>query len=72
MGYLPLHRAPQYEYEPMKRLKFRSVFDAGMKYFMYQNGITLLFRKNHFGPTPFQYACGDKKETKEERDGYCR
>ena len=50
----------------MKR--FRSVFDAGMRYFPYQNGIALLFRKNRYqsGKTPFQCACGDKNKRRQE------
>merc|ERR1711865_474478 len=48
----------------MKR--FRSVFDAGMQYFPYQNGIAALFRKSQSGKTPFQYACGDKNERRQE------
>merc|ERR1711865_1081037 len=47
--------------------RFRSVFDAGMRYFPYQNGITLLFRKNYFaGETLCQIACGDKNKRRKE------
>ena len=63
-GYLPLYVAATNFYRNLKR--FRSVFDAGMRYFPYQNGITLLFRKNHFFRTPFQHACGDKNKRRKE------
>jgi hypothetical protein len=38
---------------------FRSVFDAGIRYFPKKKGISLLFCKKGFNNrTPFQYACG--------------
>ena len=42
---------------------FRSVFDAVMRYFPYQNGIVSLFRKNRSGRTPFQHVVGDGNVT---------
>ena len=57
-SYMPLYVAATNCYEPMQR--FRSVFDAVMRYFPYQNGIVSLFRKNHrSGRTPFQHVVGD-------------
>ena len=63
---LPLYVAATNCIEPMQR--FRSVFDAGMRYFPYQNGITLLFRKHYYAKTrtPFQIACGEKNERRKE------
>jgi len=62
-GYLPLYFAATNHYEPMQR--FRSVFDAVMRYFPYQNGIASLFRKN-CGETPFQNACGHRNKRRQE------
>merc|ERR1711935_930923 len=48
-GTLPLHWV---SFEP-----FRSIFDAGIRYFPNKKGIHLLFRKDNCGNTPFQDAC---------------
>ncbi|OEU10309.1 hypothetical protein FRACYDRAFT_247264 [Fragilariopsis cylindrus CCMP1102] len=51
LNWLPLHHAA---YKSSIR-GFRSVFEAGIKYFPNKKGISLLFHRN--GYTPFQMAC---------------
>ena len=53
-GLLPLHYTDVYENAIRG---FRSVFDAGIRYFPKKKGISLLFCKGYMNRTPFQYAC---------------
>ena len=58
VGYIPLHDTVIY-FSTLQG--FRSVFEAGIRYFPEKKGIHLLFRKSrhHFDEckTPFQHAC---------------
>ncbi|OEU12597.1 hypothetical protein FRACYDRAFT_243850 [Fragilariopsis cylindrus CCMP1102] len=56
-GYLPVHWITlNTSRSPIRG--FQSVFEYGIHYFPKKKGINLLFRKNNFGGTPFQSACG--------------
>jgi hypothetical protein len=53
IGRLPLHLVAS----KSSIRGFRSVFEAGIKYFPNKKGISLLFHKRDVGPTTFQLAC---------------
>jgi hypothetical protein len=54
-GYLPLHCAAC-----LSSIQgFKSVLEAGIRYYPKKEGISLLFRKDDLDETPFQDACKD-------------
>lgn len=54
-GYLPLHYVAIRVYSTI--VDFKSVFEYVIRYYPNKKGISLLFRKNSYGLTPFQLAC---------------
>ena len=57
-GSLPLHncnKCNEANYNFVER--FRLVFECGIRYYPKKIGISLLFKKNSYGITPFQIAC---------------
>ena len=56
-GNLPIvHVARSTKYHSSIR-EFQLVFEYGIRYFPKKKGINILFHKNTYGSTPFQYAC---------------
>ena len=53
-GYLPLHWSI---HNNNNINAFQTVFDAGLRYYPRMRGILLLFQRNNFGQTAFQFAC---------------
>jgi hypothetical protein len=53
-GYLPIHCAAE---DSSIIRGFQLAFEYGIRYFPEKKGISLIFKKNHAGITPFQYAC---------------
>ena len=51
-GCLPLHFAATYTIQ-----NFRMVFEYGIRYYPKKKGISLLFQRSGFDPTPFLLAC---------------
>merc|ERR1712194_1000683 len=52
-GSFPLHYAAKYS----TMEGFRVTLEYAIRYYPYQKGVCLLFRKDNDGDTPFQYAC---------------
>ncbi|OEU08510.1 hypothetical protein FRACYDRAFT_249400 [Fragilariopsis cylindrus CCMP1102] len=60
-GRLPLHLAATHTIQ-----NFRMVFEYGIRYYPKKKGISLLFQRSGFGPTPFLLACQISFRTYEE------
>ena len=61
-GWLPIHSAAWRPSSSTQR--FQLVFEYGIRYFPKKKGLSLLFKKNDYDNTPFQFACikfGDEK-----------
>ncbi|OEU23212.1 hypothetical protein FRACYDRAFT_233381 [Fragilariopsis cylindrus CCMP1102] len=54
-GYVPLNLTVATSKSSIRG--FQSVFEYGIHYFPNKKGINLLFRKTHYGGTPFKFAC---------------
>jgi hypothetical protein len=54
-GFFPIHLAAC---DTISIRRFQLIFEYGIRYYPKNKGLSLLFKKNGYDDTPFQYACG--------------